>query len=181
MRVQFPITFQTFLDTFITLFRFDVSGVAVHMELGCITTGNYLESLVINCMFVVIIVGLVVAQLYYKEWKAAREEVTDEQREAEARELFAQFDVDGDGIELEEIAKIVERIDPHVTAEEIQTIFDEADTDGSKVRRTPTCYFLEFCCAMDFAYQEIFCCCLLDNFHRLLSSTSFMQRFIINI
>ena len=55
----------------------------------------------------------------------------DEEATAHLRELYDQFDTDGDGIELDEVRKIVLKIDPTTAPSDIEALFKKADSDGS--------------------------------------------------
>ena len=48
-------------------------------------------------------------------------------------EITMCLDTDGDGVELEEVAQIVKDIDPAATPEQVATLFEAADSDGSGV------------------------------------------------
>ena len=54
-----------------------------------------------------------------------------EKAEEHLREVYDQFDMDGEGINADEIHNIMLKVDPDVTQEEANQIFKETDSDGS--------------------------------------------------
>ena len=131
--VEFPDGFRQFIDAISSFFRFDIGDILAYLALGCISSGGYYSSLATNCLAVLAVVALVVVQFMYRERRDANKEVTEEEHREQAREIFDRIDPDGDGLELDEIALVVRKIDHSASDAQIQTIFNDADTDGGGV------------------------------------------------
>eukprot|EP01045_Picozoa_sp_COSAG04_P010697 COSAG04_NODE_661_length_11448_cov_24.495903_2_plen_138_part_00 len=81
-------------------------------------------------MLVAVAVGLI----YLSEMRAldrADYRPDNEEAAADLRELYEQFDTDGDGIQLDEVQKIVLKIEPSTASEDVERLFKKADADGS--------------------------------------------------
>eukprot|EP01046_Picozoa_sp_COSAG06_P031452 COSAG06_NODE_3065_length_5901_cov_5.700965_2_plen_1264_part_00 len=130
LKVDFPLNYKVFLSGIIRYFRFDIMII---LEFGCVTDGGYTQSLFGNCLVVVVIIAMVLAQYFYRENRDENAVITEEEGTKQAKFLFEKFDQDGDGIGLNEVASIVQRINPDTTPEQIEAIFRSADKDGSNV------------------------------------------------
>ena len=132
--VSFPSNFSTFLLRFVSLFRLDF---ATSLGLGC--GGSFLKgytaALSFNLIMLVLVVIVVTAvyEIQMKKLNNPDMEITEEENRAQLRETFGRFDKDGDGIDIEEVALICQKVDPDATREEIETLFQRADTDGGGV------------------------------------------------
>jgi len=103
------------------------------LKLGCISTGSYASTLV-TAVSLVLLVAVAVGLIYLYEMRAldrADYHPDDEEAIADLRELYEQFDTDGDGIQLEEVQAIVTKIDPTTASEDVEALFKKADADGS--------------------------------------------------
>ena len=110
--VSFPANFGSFLLKFVSLFRLDF---ATSLGFGC--GGAYLKGytsgLVFNLVLLVVVVLIVVVVYAYQMAKLSKgHEITEEENRAQLRETFARFDKDGDGIDIEEVALICQKVDP---------------------------------------------------------------------
>ena len=117
-------------DASLWLRRFDIIGM---LQLGCISTGSYTSTLV-TAVSMVLLVAVAVLLIYIYEMRQldrADYQPDDEEAIADLRELYEQFDTDGDGIELEEVQAIVAKIDPTTASEDVEALFKKADSDGS--------------------------------------------------
>jgi hypothetical protein len=125
LNITMPNVFAGVLD-FLSVFNFDIS-----IGLGCITQMTYVPAVFTNFGMVGLVVALVACVYLYQMHKIDRSdaEVSEDERVEQARAMFDKFDLDGDGIELHELALIVNKIDPAVTSSEIENLFKNADVD----------------------------------------------------
>eukprot|EP01045_Picozoa_sp_COSAG04_P011835 COSAG04_NODE_775_length_10405_cov_20.166214_5_plen_181_part_00 len=103
------------------------------LKLGCVSTGSYASTLV-TAVSLVLLVAVAVVVIYFFEMRAldrVEYKTDDEEAVADLRELYEQFDTDGDGIELEEVQAIVHKIEPTTASEDVEALFKKADADGS--------------------------------------------------
>ena len=103
------------------------------LKLGCISAGSYTATLV-TAVSMVLLVAVAVGLIYLYEMRAldrADYHPADEEAITDLRELYEQFDTDGDGIQLEEVQVIVHKIEPTTASEDVEALFKKADADGS--------------------------------------------------
>ena len=130
MNVEFPAIFTEFIGIFLKLFNFDFTFL---IAIGCYSDGAYFSSLMMN---IVLIGVVVVGSFIFAKYELSQIDKTshdEETHKAEVQKIFDRFDLDGNGIELDEVAVICRRISPKATAAEIEALFQSADTDGSGV------------------------------------------------
>lgn len=96
-------------------------------------------------MIAIVVAGVGVYYVY-RTWADEHKTVGDEERKEIAAEIFGRFDLDGKGINRDEVGKIAARIAPDATGPEIDALFEKADKD-----RGGTIDFDEFYAA---AYNE---------------------------
>ena len=104
------------------------------LSLGCVSSGSYAATLSTSVILVLLVATVVWFTYMYDMRKIERTEYTDnddEEATAHLRELYDQFDTNGDGIELEEVRKIVLKIDPATAPGDIEALFKKVDSDGS--------------------------------------------------
>jgi hypothetical protein len=88
-----------------------------------------------NCSLVVAVL-LIVSLLYFRNVRKASKmeyDVNDKEVIKHLRIIFKDFDRDGDGIELAEVLRILQKIDKDATEEQAAEIFQAADKDASGV------------------------------------------------
>ena len=133
LAIALPETFAQFIEGFVMIFKFDLVNV---FALGCLSSGSYTSSL-IAAVGLVVSVAVIVGCMYFYEMAAVEkmERHTDSAETVTAfKELFDQFDADNSQlIDLDEVKKIVLKIDPTTTTEEIETLYEMANTDDSDV------------------------------------------------
>ena len=103
------------------------------LKLGCVSTGSYISTL-ITAVSMVLLVAVAVGLIYLYEMRRldrADYDPDDKEAVADLRELYEQFDTDGDGIQLEEVQAIVLKIEPTTTPGDVEALFKTADADGS--------------------------------------------------
>ena len=116
LKIRLPDTFVRAMTAFVSVFRFDIVSI---LSLGCLTDGGYLASLATSVLFVMVIATAVLMLYLYErrhgiEWLNDFDQdgdlTTSPRIEAHLRDLFGQFDVDGAGIELNEMQTMVRNI-----------------------------------------------------------------------
>jgi len=132
LSVQFPDLFGKLIETIASWVRFDIIEM---FALGCLSGGSFSESLYMNIGLVAAVSAAVGLVYMYSVMTSDHEDLGGDSEEAQQhlKELFDDFDADGDGVEVEEVTKILQKIDPTATLEQAQEIFDVADSDGSGV------------------------------------------------
>ena len=128
LNVDLPKFFKNFVSRFVQAFRFDFT---VTIGLGCIVDGSYIPSVLANIGLVVMVLVAVAVTHVYRMWKIAKGGTDEEVKKEHLMQMFMKFDKDGDGIEIEEMLEICEKIDPDIPFEQVQSIFSKADEDGS--------------------------------------------------
>ena len=78
--------------------------------------------------------GLLAVELLHFKWQVAHIEknaskLSEEENKQRVQRIFDRFDIDGDGVELEEVFQIVAAIDPTIESDRVVALFNEADTD----------------------------------------------------
>ena len=129
LNIELPAIFTVFIGVF-KLFNFDFTFL---IAIGCYSDGAYFSSLMVN---IVLIGVVVVGSFIFAKYELSQIDKTshdEETHKAEVQKIFDMFDLDGNGIELDEVAVICRRISPKATAAEIEALFHSADTDGSGV------------------------------------------------
>jgi hypothetical protein len=131
LSITLPTVFADFINLIASWFRFDIVEL---FSLGCVSSGSYVSSLVVNISLVVLIsisVGLVylweVRQSDHEDFGVDDGEGLHRQH---LKELFDQFDADGNGITMAEMRDVVRKISPEADDAQVQRLFDKADTDG---------------------------------------------------
>ena len=129
LALHLPPLFKEFLRKISGFFLFDITFVA--SGIGCFTYGKYDRTLLLN-LFLVIGILAVIVLVYVFEIARARRSIADENsadHDNLLRELYNKFDPDGDGIGLDELLNIVDKIDPSTPTSAVEAIFEAADTD----------------------------------------------------
>jgi len=131
LSISLPTVFGDFIELVASWFRFDIVDL---FDLGCLSSGSYVSSLVANIALVVII-SISVGLVYL--WDARRSDHEDfgvddgdGLHRRHLKELFDQFDADGKGITATEMCDVVRKINPEADDEQAQQLFDKADSDG---------------------------------------------------
>lgn len=105
-------------------------------KLGCIGHDGSYTAVLATAVSIVLVVIVVVGLIYLHELQAlnrADQQLNDEEVAAQLHKLYKSFDKDGDGIQLNEVRKIVAKIEPTTAAEDVEEIFRKADADGSGI------------------------------------------------
>jgi hypothetical protein len=126
LNVYLPRLFEGLLD-FLSMFDFDLA-----IGLGCFTPMEYVPNLVATFAIVAVVVA-VNECVYLRQIHAVDKDpgkIPEDKRRERAQAMFDKFDLDGDGIELHELALIVDKIDPSVGRETVESLFKQADSDG---------------------------------------------------
>ena len=121
----------TALLTLLLLCRFDIVNM---LKLGCVSNGSYLSNLA-TAAGLVLMVGAFVGAIYKFEMQALDRvdyQSDNKQVKKELRRLYNQFDTNvNDRVEKHEVEKIVRMIDPDSTDEEINALFQAADSNNN--------------------------------------------------
>jgi hypothetical protein len=130
LSITLPDVFTDFLESFVSFFKFDFIGM---LKLGCVSTGSYFAKLGAAVGLLVAIMGVVILDYWNRMRKLQSDHYmrdSSESAEEHLRELYEQFDVDGTGIDVDEVYKIVRKVDPATPDQEIEAMFKKADSDG---------------------------------------------------
>merc|ERR1711871_568593 len=121
---------REFLQDFVSVFTFDVSA---YVSFGCWSTGKYTYSLAFSFSLVGFVVLLTFGIFVYQSNKARSEndDVNSEETMERLHDIFAKFDTDGTGIDKAEVTTMCAKIDEDITSNEIDYLFEAADSDGS--------------------------------------------------
>jgi hypothetical protein len=119
LSIPFPKDFQALLKL-LTIFRFDIS---LTLGIGCLYRNSYFTSLGLSFAVVVAITFVVGAAYMYSISRADDEH--------QLRELFEEFDKDGEGITVTEVVMMAEKGSMSASSDAIETMFADADTDKS--------------------------------------------------
>jgi hypothetical protein len=120
LSIPFPQDFQALLKL-LAMFRFDIS---LTLGIGCLYQNSYFTSLGVS-FAVVVAVALVVGATFIYSMSRTKDE-------RQLRELFKQFDKDGNGITVDEVVAMAEKVNASAPRDEnIETMFADADTDKS--------------------------------------------------
>ena len=98
-------------------FRFDIVEL-FSLSLGCVSSGSYVSSLVVNIsLSLVVLISISVGLVYLWEVRQSDHEdfgVDDGEglHQQHLQELFDQFDADGNGITIAEMRDVVRKINP---------------------------------------------------------------------
>jgi Ca2+-binding EF-hand superfamily protein len=132
LNVSMPAIFRNFMASFMSVFKFDIT---LAIGLGCFSDGDYLTSLFINFAMVIIVALLVGAVYTFQMIQLIRNPPHTDSPKGKERmqKLFARFDIDGDGIDLAQAQKIVEKIDSSISEVDSTALFKRADVDGSGI------------------------------------------------
>ena len=127
LNIIFPDNFAVLLGRFAFWFKFDIS---ILIGVGCYAVNSHAFGLFLNIAMIASIAFLVI--LYYKFQLSRLQKRGIDPVESEDRmhEVFSKFDVDGDGIDKDDVKKIVMKVNPEVSDETIDKLFAAADTDG---------------------------------------------------
>eukprot|EP01051_Picozoa_sp_SAG22_P005755 SAG22_NODE_353_length_11812_cov_58.910783_4_plen_1161_part_00 len=130
LRVTLPPVFEQFLKWLASIVSFDLA-----QYLSCMTSGAYVHSLLVNIVLVLFVVAVVVGVFMFQMYTSSPDDyaVMTDEHIAHLRAVFNKFDVDGSGIELDEIRAVVEEVDPSYGDDDVQALFKKADRDGSGV------------------------------------------------
>ena len=112
------------------------SGIfTTSLGIGCLLDGTFFPALAAN---ICLVGGIIVLELIHFKWEAAHIEknaskLTEEENKMRVRRIYDRFDLDGEGVSLEEVILIVKSIDPNIPPEQVEDLFNEADADGGGV------------------------------------------------
>eukprot|EP01047_Picozoa_sp_COSAG01_P049848 COSAG01_NODE_4981_length_4573_cov_2.672105_2_plen_1101_part_00 len=120
LNLQMPYDFRRLLQM-LAVFRFDFIGV---VGLGCVLDDSYATSLAAKFTLVATVVTLSVVA-----WAVERNKAPDESK---LRQFFGAMDEDDQGLTVDEIVDVVHRVDASVGREHVQSMFAQADADGSE-------------------------------------------------
>ena len=127
LSIRLPEVFTAFIASFVSLFTFDIVNL-----LGlCISSGSYASTLATSVL-VVVLLALVVGAIFLYEQQALRSTdyaSDDEAAVAALREIYEQLCTDGDGIVLQDVQRMVGKMDAEITNAE--ALFAQADSDNS--------------------------------------------------
>jgi hypothetical protein len=130
LNVEYPEFFKEFVNS-LGVFKFDVAS---SLGVGCLVKNGIIVSLITNFLlvgFTVLALGL---SFLYQSYRLKTKVETEEEKRSRLQIVFKKFDKDGDGVEKEEIAAIVLKLDPTITSEQVDTLFEVADKDsGGKI------------------------------------------------
>jgi hypothetical protein len=130
LSITLPTVFSDFIDLIASWFRFDL---VEFFNLGCFSSGSYVSSLAVNISAVVLI-SVSVGLVYLWEIRQSDHEDfgrDDKEGQQHLNDIFRQFDVDGKGITVTELAAVITKINPDAEDEQIKELFDKADSDQS--------------------------------------------------
>eukprot|EP01051_Picozoa_sp_SAG22_P006042 SAG22_NODE_381_length_11354_cov_6.529631_3_plen_378_part_00 len=141
LNIKFPQGFTDFVMSLASLVRFDLSEVlslgdmGMDISIGCMSSGHYYSKLQFNILLVCFVVMLEAVHTGYQvqQVKSGQKHMSEDEHRARVLAIFSQFDKDGDGVELEEVTQIARKIDPEVSDEAVEHLFELADTDKSGV------------------------------------------------
>ena len=131
LNVAMPGVFEGFTISFLSIFRFDLTPL---LGLGCMSVGGtYVTSLVATFGIVAAAVLLCVIHWAVQRSKIHSDDAHDAEKQSELLcHMYDKIDVDGKGINVEEVRKMVMKMDPS-QSEGVTKFFAEADTDGSGI------------------------------------------------
>ena len=131
LSLHLPESFRAFLRVISTI---NVFGDLSLFGFGCITHGQYLPSLLTNTGLILLVLTFIVTVYAIETKQFERKAAAQSTDEDDVRKLFNEFDKDGDGIGVDELATIIGKVESgsskQTSREEIQSIFEEADADG---------------------------------------------------
>jgi hypothetical protein len=119
LSIPFPEDFQALLKL-LAIFRFDIS---LTLGIGCLYRNSYFTSLGVS-FAVVVAIAFVVGATYMYSISRADDEL-------QLRELFEEFDKDGEGITVDAVVMMAEKGSMSASSDQIETMFADADTDKS--------------------------------------------------
>jgi hypothetical protein len=119
LSIPFPADFRALLKL-LAIFRFDIS---LTLGIGCLYHNSYFTSLGVS-FAAVFVVALVVGATYMYSMSHTNDE-------HQLRELFKRFDTDGEGITVDVVVAMAEKVSVSAPRDEIETMFVAADTDKS--------------------------------------------------
>ena len=131
LAIVMPVEFEVLLYYFRSLSRFDIISF---VQLGCISDGGYITSLLSNILMILMVVLAVSFLYFYQKSKCEHEDYGkhDKEHEKHLEELFGRIDVDGNGITAAEVAHILKKCDPAVDAnKQVLKMFKKADANKS--------------------------------------------------
>jgi hypothetical protein len=132
LAITMPEIFGDFLLSFMAFFKFDLVGV---FRLGCVSDGSYLSGLLINLGIVGMVLVLVLIDYLYETHSAHMHTFDgsqhDDTAEQHLKDIFEEFDREGNGINAEDIWTVMKKVDGEVTQEEAEEMFRETDKDNS--------------------------------------------------
>ena len=133
LNVTFPAVFTSFIREVASAFRFDIAGIfTTSLGIGCALDGTFFPALTAN---ICLVGGIMLLELVHFKWEVAHIEknaakLTEAENKMRVRRIYDRFDLDGDGVSLEEVILIVKSIDPNIPPEQVKDLFDEADADN---------------------------------------------------
>merc|ERR1740117_2741512 len=136
LNVTFPAVFTSFIREVASAFRFDIAGIfTTSLGIGCALDGTFFPALTAN---ICLVGGIMLLELVHFKWEVAHIEknaakLTEAENKMRVRRIYDRFDLDGDGVSLEEVILIVKSIDPNIPPEQVKDLFDEADADNGGV------------------------------------------------
>jgi hypothetical protein len=119
LSIPFSEDFQVLLKL-LAIFRFDIS---LTLGIGCLYRNSYLTSLGVS-FAAVFVVALVVGATYIFSMSRANDE-------HQLRELFKRFDKGSEGMTVDMVVAMADKVSVSASRDEIETMFVAADTDKS--------------------------------------------------
>merc|ERR1711865_1134847 len=95
--------------------------------------GGYIPSVLANIGLVILVLLAVLVVHAFRMRAISKGETDEEKKKVVMRAIFDKFDEDGTGIELTEMQRICEKVDPNITVEQVENVFNKADADGGGI------------------------------------------------
>eukprot|EP01052_Picozoa_sp_SAG31_P070459 SAG31_NODE_29332_length_397_cov_0.523490_1_plen_113_part_10 len=112
LNVKFPLQYEHFVQSLTDSVRLDVfsllsfGDMGLGVSVGCMTTGRYYRGLLSDILLVlgVLLIEGIHTAYELRKMKKGKKEMSEEENRMRVQTIFDQFDKDGDGVELEEVA-----------------------------------------------------------------------------
>eukprot|EP01047_Picozoa_sp_COSAG01_P019293 COSAG01_NODE_1068_length_11878_cov_45.012395_4_plen_1116_part_00 len=120
LNLEMPYDFQRLLNL-LAIFKFDIMSI---VGLGCLVDESYANSLAGNVCLVatMIVVSVIIAAVQRNR----------EPSVSKLQQFFQSVDTDGHGLTVDQLVVVMHRVDDSVQRGHVESLFTEADTDGSE-------------------------------------------------